>query len=447
MKPVHNMNRSTGQENEVNFRIGFFGVFSALFCVCAGCSRPETAPQTAQEVEAEAPEPAYPAPDKLFAVVKPGVDPIWFELGPEGPVHIPSPEAAAPVPYQPWTGARFVAGMSPGTGRLVLVVNRYGFLAWAPLETPQNGGAALYRLPEPSWDGLTVAALFRYTAGNGAAGDGVAGSGVAGSGVAGNGSGTWDAALLYRDDVFSGSEDGPPEDRVRALPPGGFEAETLDIPAFSPLPRNEGWDLESLRRGRDGAWYFRGARGGANPASVHYRAANLDFAGNFVAPGVFRDAVSPYNYVEAPPVLRGALEAAAAPEGGKALIAAVISPEYDAPRYFAAGRTGGGETASFTELAGVYLPVALPVARPADFPGGDTGPGPFAALLFPDGRLVCAAEDGEAVRGALPGLPEGFVYTRLGISGTALIAAWEEQLEWNIGAAGFMVIDAGVIIR
>jgi hypothetical protein len=412
----------------VNFRIGFFGVFSVLFCVCAGCSRPETASQAVQEAETEAPEPAYPAPDKLFAVVKPGADPIWFELGPEGPVHIPSPEAAAPGPYQPWTDARFIAGMNPGPGRLVMAVNRYGFLVWVPLEAQQNEGAALYRLPEPSWDGLTVAALFRYAPGNG-------------GGIAGSGPGTWDAALLYRDNVFSGAEDGPPEDRVRALPPGGFEAEALDIPAFSPLPRDEGWDLESLRRGRDGAWYFRGARGGPNPASVYYRAANLGFAGDFVASGVFRNAVSPYNYGEAPSVLRKALGAAAALQDGKALIAAVISPEYDAPRYFAADGAGGGELSalpsSFTELSGVYLPEA----KPAEFPGGDTGQGPFAALLFPDGRLVYAAEDGEAVRGALPVLPGGFVYTRFGVLGTALIAAWEEQLEWNIGAAGFMVIN------
>jgi hypothetical protein len=33
------------------------------------------------------------------------------------------------------------------------------------------------------------------------------------------------------------------------------------------------------------------------------------------------------------------------------------------------------------------------------------------------------------------------VYTRIGVSGGAIIAAWEEQDSWNIGAAGFMVIE------
>jgi hypothetical protein len=310
--------------------------------------------------------------------------------------------------------------MNPGPDRLVMAVNRCGFLVWVPLRAPQNGEAALYRVAEPAWDGLTVAALFRYAPGD-AAGNGVTGSGA------------WDAALLYRDDVFSGAEGGPPGDRVRALPPGGFEAEALNIPAFSSLPGNEGWDLESLRRGRDGAWYFRGVRGGANPASVYYRAGELSFAGDSVAAGVFRNAVSPYNYEEGPPVLREALEEAAASEGGRMLIAAIVSPVFDAPRYYAVGGTGGGELSAlpsalpsaFTELSGFYLP----------------GRRPSAALLFPDGRLVYAEEDGGVIRASLPGLPEGFAYTRLGAAGTVLLAAWEEQLEWNVGAAGFMVIE------
>jgi hypothetical protein len=391
----------------LNFRTAVFAAFSALFCLCAACSRPQAGPQA----ETETPEPAYPAPDKLFAIVKPGDAPIWFELGAEGPVHIPSPEAAGRVPYQPWTAARFIAGMNLGSGRMVMAVNRYGFLVWAA----QNGEAALYRLPEPAWDGLTVTALFRY---------------APGGGDAGNDSGAWDAALLYRDDVFSGAGGGPPGDRVRALPLGGFKAETLDIPAFSLLPGSEGWDIESLRQGQDGAWYFRGVRGGENPASVYYRALKLAFPGDSVASGVFRSAVSPYNYKEAPPVLRGALEEAAALEGGKTLIAAVVSPVFDAPRYFAAG---GGDMSSFTELSGFYLPRS----PSAEFPGNE---GASAALLFPDGVLVYAAEDEGVSRAALPVLPDGFVYTRLGAADDALIAAWEEQLEWNIGASGFMVI-------
>jgi len=40
----------------------------------------------------------------------------------------------------------------------------------------------------------------------------------------------------------------------------------------------------------------------------------------------------------------------------------------------------------------------------------------------------------------LPGLPEGFVYTGIKYVGDSLFVSWEEQEDYSIGAAGFMVI-------
>ena len=40
----------------------------------------------------------------------------------------------------------------------------------------------------------------------------------------------------------------------------------------------------------------------------------------------------------------------------------------------------------------------------------------------------------------LPALPEGFFYTEVGRVGDNLFASWEEQEDYNIGAAGFVVI-------
>jgi len=40
----------------------------------------------------------------------------------------------------------------------------------------------------------------------------------------------------------------------------------------------------------------------------------------------------------------------------------------------------------------------------------------------------------------LPSLPEGFCYTAIGWAGESLFAAWEEQEDFSIGAAGFVVI-------
>jgi hypothetical protein len=41
---------------------------------------------------------------------------------------------------------------------------------------------------------------------------------------------------------------------------------------------------------------------------------------------------------------------------------------------------------------------------------------------------------------SLPPLPEGFIYTGIGMAGNNLFACWEEQVDYSIGAAGFMVI-------
>jgi len=41
---------------------------------------------------------------------------------------------------------------------------------------------------------------------------------------------------------------------------------------------------------------------------------------------------------------------------------------------------------------------------------------------------------------SLPPLPEGFVYTGVGNVGDSLFASWEEQEDFSIGAAGFVVI-------
>jgi len=40
----------------------------------------------------------------------------------------------------------------------------------------------------------------------------------------------------------------------------------------------------------------------------------------------------------------------------------------------------------------------------------------------------------------LPQLPEGFFYTNLGFVGDSLFVSWEEQQDYSVGAAGFLVI-------
>jgi len=51
-----------------------------------------------------------------------------------------------------------------------------------------------------------------------------------------------------------------------------------------------------------------------------------------------------------------------------------------------------------------------------------------------------APRETEITQPLLPPLPEGFVYTGIGRTGDSLFASWEEQNNFYIGAAGFMVI-------
>jgi hypothetical protein len=53
----------------------------------------------------------------------------------------------------------------------------------------------------------------------------------------------------------------------------------------------------------------------------------------------------------------------------------------------------------------------------------------------PGGAAEAPGEDG-----TLPPLPENFVYTHVSRLGDLTVAAWEEQEDYNIGAAGFMVV-------
>jgi hypothetical protein len=111
------------------------------------------------------------------------------------------------------------------------------------------------------------------------------------------------------------------------------------------------------------------------------------------------------------------------------LVAAVVSPDFPLVRYFSTEVRASSE--ALTELAGYYRG------------SGADAPETSALAILPDGRGIRAAGDDSAPRldlFSLPSLPEGFVYTRIGLAGQALVAAWEEQDGWNVGAAGFLIL-------
>ncbi|MDR0730067.1 MAG: hypothetical protein LBF63_00230, partial [Treponema sp.] len=68
-------------------------------------------------------------------------------------------------------------------------------------------------------------------------------------------------------------------------------------------------------------------------------------------------------------------------------------------------------------------------------PGEEVGAGTYREAQAPGSPEELAEE-----RETLPPLPENFVYTQVKRLGNCVVAAWEEQDDYSIGAAGFMVI-------
>jgi hypothetical protein len=379
-----------------------------LLFLFASCTKVPAPPaiQSAHGAVVGVPEAVYPA--NLFAVLKAGESPLWFELGENGPRLIDYPEAAELSPFIPWPLARHIRGMLACGKDLVAGVNREGLLLMRPWVGNGKGeeGLALYRIADaPNWEPYTLGSLFFY--------------------------GETPAALVYRDDRFSEPAAPAPSPVVRALKGDLTGFEGLGLPCLGIIPFAEGWEADALRLGGDGLWYYRGILRRPDGRDIrYYRTPDLGQEGAEISRGAFRNSAQPEGQNAAPPLLWQVLEKAAALGGSDV---SVLSPDFAGPRNFAPEGSPAGFAENGTPLFGFYRA------------GGPDLRAAMALAFFPDGRglIGTAADDGTAAirEYALPPLPEDFVYTGIGLAGGAVFAAWEEQREWNIGAAGFMVVN------
>jgi hypothetical protein len=341
-----------------------------------------------------------------LAILQSGETPLWFELGDHGPALIPSPEEASLCPFVPWPLGRRVAGIlsmaDQGQSRVILGINREGFLVFAPWTAARNNGIALYRIDNRSyWQHYSVESLFFYD--------------------------DTPAAMIYRNDYFIDNALPPPSPRVWGLR-AGAGMEELKIPAFEGLPPEDGWDLEDLQEGPDGRWYYRAVKkAGARRRIGYFRTADLSLTGEPSSQWALQNASEPRAPEQAPAPLRQVLEAAA---GG---IAGVVSPEFPSLRYYAA-------PSAMREDFLIY---------PGYYYNGSSGA--IALVISPAGQGfigVSGKDAGDAAirEFSLPPLPPGFVYTGAALfPGIAVLGTWEEQEGWNVGAAGFVLTSIDML--
>ena len=332
-----------------------------------------------------------------LAVLQAGEFPLWFQFTANGPVLIETIEDACfSSALVPWPLAPHVRFMLARGKELLIAVNRDGFIALSPLE---RGRLSLYRFSGGEfWRQYTVGAFAFFDEDQ-----------------------QEPAALLYRDDRFLDSDASLPLPRMWTFTWTVAESVPFVLPLIDSYAPRDGWDVDVLRRGGDGLWYFRAIKKtGDEPEfrpEIRMHRSDLFKKDEQVSLGVFQDAALPEPLSAAPGPLRDMLAAVFAESGSG--LAAVVSPEFPTTRSFATDLEKPA-------ISGFYS------GRPENT---------FLLTATPQGNALYAQTGASVIRHfSLPPLPEGFCYTGIGMCGDTIFASWEEQDEYSIGAAGFMVI-------
>lgn len=374
------------------------GIFTAVFSACSRVSRP-----SAPLEPSAAADPGPVLPESLWqslAILKTGEHPLWFEFSDQGPQLIRSPAEAVLTDYAPWPHSRFCAGMLGSGMDLVLAINRDSFLI---IRTEESGNAVMYRAGSLGyWEPYTIASVFVYD--------------------------EKPAVLLYRDDFFAPPAARAPAYQVMVLSKDHPMPIGVEVPAFNILSKEEGWEVNALRRGPDNRWYYRFVQTGrSQPETAYYRTTDLSARGERTGQDSFRNSSRPEVSSNAPPcmipLITAAIERFA--DLPEIPILRMISPELNGPRFFS---PMPAKEENFSLLFGYFSEGTL------------SGPETLAFAIMPDGKGI-ASINGVRASFTLPALPESFVYTGAGLAGNILIAAWEEQEDSAVGAAGFMALN------
>jgi hypothetical protein len=370
----------------------------AVVGIFSGCSK---TPEPVRKVDVQTSSTLWMNP---LAIVVPGENPLWFELSDDGPLVISSPEEASLRTFRPWPHSIHIKDMLIQKNRLVMAVNRLGFLAIIPWDDSRLG---IYSVFDTAyWSKYSIASLFIYD--------------------------ETPSALLYRDDFFFSDENvSLPETPVMGLVKGNIAPIRAEIPAFKDFPSAKDWDIEALNRSKNGDWYFIAAQKSSDiREKFYYQAESLEKAPSSISMGDYWLAMEPESLRNAPLLLKNAAEAAINSRSSDfSYLIEAISPnnEYEF-RYF----YNSSEKSDMISLFSYY--------------NDDK-----AIAVFHDGTGAVSEKYAdnsiETQLFSLPKLPKDFFYTGVTLSGNTIIASWEEQQFYGVGAAGFVVVEHDILIN
>jgi hypothetical protein len=293
--------------------------------------------------------------------------------------------------------------MVAGNGMLTLGVNGDGFIALRPAP---GGTVSLFRIAgHQALVDYSMGSVFSYQGSP--------------------------AVLLYRDSFFVDPVLPALEKRAFALSSEQGRVQGLDLAALAMPDAREGWDVDALFHGQDGFWYYRAVRSsGEQTGRAYYRTQDLSSSGEPITAGAFRNAQSPQPAGQAGDLLGRALKSCAAELiPGQSAVVAVLAQTAASPRTYWLGQDPGSASMESGGSAGVLQLWAYEDSE-------------SALAIFPDGRgyRVVAGMNPAPSSFRLPGLPKNFVYTGIALLGSRIVASWEEQDSWAVGAAGFVLV-------